>query len=252
MIYQDPLSALNPIQNIGKQISEALAVHGFGSGRDLKLRALTMLEEVGFPSPTAAYQSYPHQLSGGMRQRAMIAMALCPGPDILIADEPTTALDVTTQARIVTLLRNISEERKTALILITHDLGVAAGLCDEIHVMYAGRIVESARSVPLYTAPAHPYTEGLLAATLHLDADEREAPLTIPGQPPAPEHLPSGCAFHPRCHHSQELCRTTAPPRLELQGDRRSECHFAEEVLLKHAGQPTALSPGGPAGDWRE
>jgi oligopeptide/dipeptide ABC transporter ATP-binding protein len=228
LIYQDPMSSLNPVHSIGRQIVEAICTHEDVSRRVARARAVELLGEVGLPSPATRFDSYPHQFSGGMRQRVMIAMAISAGPDVLIADEPTTALDVTTQARIIDLLARLVEERDMGVILITHDLGLAASFCDDIHVMYAGRIVERSPAEPLFTRPVHPYTEALLSAICRLDYDVTQPIAAIPGQPPLPQKLPSGCPFHPRCPHAIARCKSEEPPPHLLPDGRSAECHLAE------------------------
>ncbi len=211
MIYQDPMSSLNPVFTVGAQIIEAIRIASGASAKQARSRAIDALNEVGVPEPSRRVDSYPHEFSGGMRQRVMIAMALSSDPDVLLADEPTTALDVTTQARVLDLLSRIVEERGLAVILITHDLGVAAGFCDEIKVMYAGRFVESAVVDALYAQPVHPYTEALLGAVCRLDADVAQPMTVISGQPPLPDRMPGGCSFHPRCSHAAARCATEEP-----------------------------------------
>jgi oligopeptide/dipeptide ABC transporter ATP-binding protein len=229
MVYQDPMSALNPVQTVGRQLEEAIRLHQPALGRSgARERAIELLNDVGVPHPERRVEQYPHEFSGGMRQRVMIAMAMCADPAVLICDEPTTALDVTTQARIMDLLDRLVEERGTAVVLITHDLGVAAGFCDRVQVMYGGRIVERADAEPLYRTPLHPYTEALLGAAVDLTLDlDRPIP-TIGGQPPLAGRLPEGCSFHPRCAFAQDRCRTEVPLLREVAG-RLVECHRADE-----------------------
>ncbi|HST42958.1 MAG TPA: ABC transporter ATP-binding protein [Conexibacter sp.] len=234
MIYQDPMRSLNPLHKVGDQISETIRLHTSLSRREAGARVLELLADVGIADAAAKARAYPHELSGGMRQRVMIAMALSADPEVLLCDEPTTALDVTTQRRIVELLVRISREREVAMVMITHDLGVAAGFCDEIAVMYAGRLVEQAPVRELYAAPRHPYTEALLGAACDLTLPlERPIP-TIAGQPPLPGQLASGCSFHPRCPYAQEVCVEQRPPlETAADGGGRVACHFAltrEEV----------------------
>jgi oligopeptide/dipeptide ABC transporter ATP-binding protein len=230
MIFQDGLSALNPVLSVGFQISEMIRAHTGASRRDGRSRAIELMDRVHIPSAAARYDDFPHQFSGGMRQRVLIAMALALSPDLLIADEPTTALDVTVQAQIMTLLAELQQESSMGLVLITHDLGVAAEVADQVAVMYAGRVVETAPADALYKAPAHPYTAGLLASVPTVTG--KGAPLTpITGSPPDVVRVPSGCAFHPRCPYVQDVCRSELPP-LVLAGadDRRSACHFWDRV----------------------
>jgi peptide/nickel transport system ATP-binding protein len=228
LVYQDPMSSLNPVHTVGRQIVEAIRAHEGVSRTVARARAIELLGDVGLPSPARRFGSYPHQFSGGMRQRVMIAMAISAGPDVLVADEPTTALDVTTQARIVDLLSRLVAERDMAMILITHDLGLAASFCDDVHVMYAGRIVEHSPAKPLFTRPVHPYTEALLSAICRLDVDVTQRIAAIPGQPPLPQQLPSGCPFHPRCPHAFERCVTDIPAPELLADGRMAECHLAD------------------------
>jgi oligopeptide/dipeptide ABC transporter ATP-binding protein len=230
MIFQDALSSLNPVFPVGWQIAETLRVQEGLSKTDARHRAIALMERVKIPGARARVDEYPHQFSGGMRQRVMIAMALARSPKVLIADEPTTALDVTVQAQIMDLLAELRRETGMAVILITHDLGVVAGVADRIAVMYAGRIVEHADVHSLYRAPAHPYTKALLASIPHGN-EAREELRTIRGLPPNLIRIPPGCAFHPRCWIAQPICSTTVPASLDLGNDRTSACHFAREVL---------------------
>jgi oligopeptide/dipeptide ABC transporter ATP-binding protein len=225
MIYQDPMASLNPLHRVGDQLGEAIRLHTGLDKRAARERTVELLDEVGIKDPASRARSYPHELSGGMRQRAMIAMALGADPEVLLCDEPTTALDVTTQRRIVELLLRISEQRGLALVMITHDLGVAAGFCERIAVMYAGRIVEQAPVDELYARPRHPYAESLLGAACDLTLD-LEAPIpAIPGRPPMPGELPQGCSFNPRCRYAQEKCHGVEPP-LEPHGSGAVACYF--------------------------
>jgi len=230
MVFQDALSALNPVFPVGWQIAESLIQRAGLSKADALARAVTLMEIVKIPGARARLGDYPHQFSGGMRQRVMIAMAIALDPKVLIADEPTTALDVTVQAQVMDLLAELSRERKMAMVLITHDLGVVAGVADRIAVMYAGRIVEHADVHALYASPAHPYTKGLLASIPRLDRRGEEL-ITIRGLPPNLTRIPAGCAFHPRCPYVQPVCLTEQPPEVVLDGGRTSACHFAREVL---------------------
>ena len=216
MIFQDPMTSLNPVHTIGKQLVEAVQLHRDVTVRVAKARALELLKAVGIPKAEARIDDYPHQFSGGMRQRVMIAMALINDPDLLIADEPTTALDVTTQAQILNLMKRLQEDFGSAIIMITHDLGVVAETADDVVVMYAAKVVEHANVHDLFNRPQHPYTWGLMGSLPRLEADT-ERLVQIPGQPPSLLRPPSGCRFHPRCPYVMGVCRTTDPP---LVGDR--------------------------------
>ncbi|MEV0268531.1 ABC transporter ATP-binding protein [Hamadaea sp. NPDC050747] len=230
MVFQDALSSLNPVFTVGNQISETLRKRKGMSKADAMTRAVELMDQVKIPAAKARVKDYPHQFSGGMRQRVMIAMSLAMDPKVLIADEPTTALDVTVQAQIMDLLAELRRDLNMAMILITHDLGVVADVADRIAVMYAGRIVEHADVHALYKNPAHPYTKGLLDSIPRLDAKGTEL-ATIKGLPPNLMRPPTGCAFHPRCQYAQDICVTTKPPLLDLGGGRTSACHFAKELL---------------------
>ncbi|MFF5437250.1 ABC transporter ATP-binding protein [Streptomyces achromogenes] len=230
MIFQDALSALNPVLTVGDQLGEMFVVHRGMSRRDARARAVELMERVRIPAAAQRVRDYPHQFSGGMRQRIMIAMALALRPALVIADEPTTALDVTVQAQVMDLLAELRREYRMGLILITHDLGVVADVADRIAVMYAGRIVESAPVHDLYRAPAHPYTRGLLDSVPRLDRKGREL-YAIKGLPPNPMRVPPGCSFHPRCPMARDVCRTDEPPLYEVPGGRGSACHFWRECL---------------------
>ena len=213
MIFQDPMTSLNPFLTIGQQMTEVTRRHLKFSKKDARNHAVEMLKSVGIPSPGRRIDDYPHQLSGGMRQRVMIAMAVSCGPELLIADEPTTALDVTIQSQILELLRKLQSENGLAITLITHDLGVIADSCRRVLVMYAGKIVEQADAETLFASPKHPYTRGLLASMPRLDAPESTRLTPIPGQPPNLAELPVvGCAFYPRCPLSHERCLSETPP----------------------------------------
>jgi peptide/nickel transport system ATP-binding protein len=222
MIFQDPMTSLNPVLDIRRQIAEAVITHQRVSPRQAESKAVDLLEMVAFPDAAQRSRSYPHELSGGMRQRVMIAMALANDPDILIADEPTTALDVTVQAQILELLHSLRLSRELAIVLITHDLGVVAGLADRVHVMYAGRIAESGPVVDIFHRPQHPYTVGLLASLPRLDRPEREL-VPIGGVPPRLHEAPVGCAFAPRCSFAVDSCRSQEPP-LEPVGESLVAC----------------------------
>lgn len=211
MIFQDPMTCLNPTVPIGKQIAEGLKIHLKASDSQARQRATALLEQVGIPAAAERVNSYPHQLSGGMRQRVMIAMALACNPKLLIADEPTTALDVTVQAQILELLSGVCQEFGTALILITHDLGVVAGMADRVVVMYAGKVVEEAPTEELFAHPRHPYTLGLLSSVPRLDEQRQTELRTIEGAPPDLLQPPPGCPFMPRCFFARNICRTMPP-----------------------------------------
>ncbi|HQF40166.1 MAG TPA: ABC transporter ATP-binding protein, partial [Opitutaceae bacterium] len=224
MIFQDPMTSLNPYLRISDQLIEPLLIHEKLSRRDALARGLAMLEAVGINDAAARLHHYPHEFSGGMRQRVMIAMALIARPELLIADEPTTALDVTVQAQILDLIRRLQRELGMAVIFITHDLGVVAGLCDRVQVMYAGRIVESATTTDLFARPHHPYTRALQRSIPALQPKGAEL-FTIPGLPPDLSRLPPGCPFAPRCEFAVEKCRTgDAPPLAETQPAHHSAC----------------------------
>ncbi|MEU4034679.1 ABC transporter ATP-binding protein [Streptomyces collinus] len=230
MIFQDALSALNPVLSVGDQLGEMFTVHRGMSRREARVRAVELMDRVRIPGAAQRVRDYPHQFSGGMRQRIMIAMAMALEPALIIADEPTTALDVTVQAQVMDLLAELQREYRMGLILITHDLGVVADVADRIAVMYAGRIVESAPVHDIYKAPAHPYTRGLLDSIPRLDQKGREL-YAISGLPPNLMHIPPGCAFHPRCPMARDVCRTDEPPLHAVSGTRGSACHFWRECL---------------------
>ncbi|MFG1707573.1 ABC transporter ATP-binding protein [Nonomuraea sp. M3C6] len=230
MIFQDALSALNPVFTVGWQISEMFRVHRGMSKREGMQKAIELMDRVRIPAARQRVNDYPHQFSGGMRQRIMIAMSIALDPEVLIADEPTTALDVTVQAQIMELLAELQRESQMGLILITHDLGVVADVADKIAVMYAGRIVENAPVHDIYKGPAHPYTKGLLESIPRVDLKGQDL-YAIKGLPPNLLDLPTGCAFHPRCPYRQDDCVTDVPPLHEISGVRGSACHYWREVL---------------------
>ncbi len=234
MVFQDALSSLNPVFPVGWQIAEMFRMHRGMNKSDAQAEAIRLMQRVQIPGAAQRVKAYPHQFSGGMRQRIMIAMAIALDPAVLIADEPTTALDVTVQAQIMQLLKDLQQERKMGLILITHDLGVVADVADRIALMYAGRIVEQADAFELYAQPAHPYTKGLLDSIPRLD-QKGETLSAIGGLPPNLMHIPPGCPFNPRCHYAQDICRVDPPPPLrEVVRQRLAACHFSE-LLLAHS-----------------
>ncbi|MEU0944947.1 ABC transporter ATP-binding protein [Streptomyces canus] len=230
MIFQDALSSLNPVLSVGDQLGEMFVVHRGMSKKDARAKAVELMDRVRIPAARERVKDYPHQFSGGMRQRIMIAMALALEPALIIADEPTTALDVTVQAQVMELLAELQREYHMGLILITHDLGVVADVADRIAVMYAGRIVEQAPVHDIYKAPAHPYTRGLLDSIPRLDQKGQEL-YAIKGLPPNLMHIPPGCAFNPRCPMARDVCRTDVPPLYEVDDRRTSACHFWTECL---------------------
>jgi oligopeptide/dipeptide ABC transporter ATP-binding protein len=228
LIFQEPASALNPVLTVGAQIAEGVRVHHRLSRRDAWRRAIEMLEAVGIPDAPECARHYPHQLSGGMQQRVLIAMALVCRPKLLIADEPTTALDVTIQAEILELVKGLQRQLGMAMLLITHNLGVVAETAERVYVMYAGQIVEEATTGELFARPAHPYTEGLLGAVPTLD-DPKQRLTAIGGQVPPATQWPGGCRFHPRCPYAWDRCRAEAPPLLDVGADHRARCWLVRE-----------------------
>ena len=225
-VFQEPMTSLNPLLTIGRQMTEAARLHLDLAASDADAKAVDLLSLVGIPEPKARMKAYPHQLSGGMRQRVMIAMALMCDPEVLIADEPTTALDVTTQAQILDLVKRLQERFEMAVVWITHDLGVVADFADRVAVMYAGRIVEEAPTRDLFASPSHPYTRGLLTARPRLGEPDVEL-ATIPGVPPDPRRLPAGCSFWPRCPYRADVrCETEMPPLREIAPGHRTRTFY--------------------------
>ncbi|MUK41704.1 ATP-binding cassette domain-containing protein [Aliivibrio fischeri] len=232
MIFQDPMTALNPVHTIGKQINEVLELHRPDFDKKQRLAySLEMLQKVGIPSPESRLHEYPHNLSGGMRQRVMIAIALACEPDILICDEPTTALDVTIQAQILELMKKLQDETGMSIIFITHDLGVVAEICDEVVVMYAGRVAEQAGIFELFDNPKHPYTQGLMASMPSLHLKPKTDLDTIPGTVPSLNEMPSGCRFSTRCKYKQNKCEVEVPGMNQVGALHQVSCHFSEALI---------------------
>ncbi len=227
-IFQDPMTSLNPVLTIGRQITESIKLHVGSSDDDANERAAELLTLVGIPDAAQRLKNYPHELSGGMRQRVMIAMALSCSPKVIVADEPTTALDVTIQAQIIELIRDLRERLNTSVIWITHDLGVIAGLADRVIVMYGGKIVEEAKVADLYASPSHPYTQGLLESLPRLDLQHQEL-VSIKGQPPSLLAEPTGCSFAPRCPHAFERCHDEVPSLTEIGSEHKVACWWDTE-----------------------
>ncbi len=236
MIFQEPMTSLNPVFSVGAQISEAVRIHQKVNRAEAWDRAIEMLKKVKVPSPEQRVKEYPHQFSGGMRQRVMIAMALACNPRLLIADEPTTALDVTIQAQILELLQELQADTGMSILMITHDLGVIAEVADDVAVMYASKVVEEAAVDELYANPRHPYTHGLLASRPVPGMNRSEPLRSIDGMVPSPLQFPTGCKFHPRCAFVQDLCRQEEPSLREIASGHLGRCHFADEIVY---GQPT-------------
>ena len=230
MIFQEPMTSLNPVLTIGRQITETLEAHDTVSKDEARKRALELLQLVGIPDPERRLSDYPHQLSGGMRQRVMIAIALSCKPKLILADEPTTALDVTIQAQILELMRDLSKKFGVALLIITHNLGVVARYADRVHVMYAGKVIESAGAREIYKNPRHPYTLGLLHSVPRLDQPRKTKLDPIQGQPPDLWNLPGGCSFRPRCKFAVERCAGEVPRLMEIGNEHRSACWVAESL----------------------
>jgi oligopeptide transport system ATP-binding protein len=235
MIFQDPMTSLNPFMKISKQLTEMTELHLGHTKAQAWAHAVRMLETVGIPDARSRADSYPHEFSGGMRQRVMIAMALSCEPELLIADEPTTALDVTIQAQILELIKKLKRETGTSVILITHDLGVVAGMTDHVIVMYAGKIFEKASTGELFARPGNPYTKGLLRSVPDPTAEQGKL-YQIPGLPPDVAHLKPGCPFAPRCDRVEDICKREFPPFVQLNADHYSLCHFAQEVYSESGG----------------
>jgi peptide/nickel transport system ATP-binding protein len=236
MIFQDPMTSLNPVHTIGRQLVEAVQLHRDVTKKVARARALELLKAVGIPRAETRIDDYPHQFSGGMRQRVMIAMALINDPDLLIADEPTTALDVTTQAQILKLMKRLQDDFGSAILIITHDLGVVAEVADDVIVMYAAEVVEQSNVYDLFNHPRHPYTWGLMGSLPRLDIDV-ERLTQIPGQPPSLLRPPRGCRFHPRCPYVMDICKTKDPELVPTQHDREhlQACHLDDETKDREA-----------------
>jgi peptide/nickel transport system ATP-binding protein len=234
MIFQEPMTSLNPVYTIGRQLFEMLVLHRGFSKKQARETAIEMLKKVHIPRAETMIDEYPHRLSGGMRQRVMIAMAMSCEPELLIADEPTTALDVTIQAQILDLMREMRDRQGTSILMITHDLGIVAEMCDRVVVMYAGQVVEQADVYTLFEHPSHPYTQGLLKSIPKVNADQRRLD-SIPGNVPMPGSVKQGCRFASRCPHTEAKCLADAPPLFELQGGQQSRCWLHQDTAVKEA-----------------
>jgi oligopeptide/dipeptide ABC transporter ATP-binding protein len=234
MIFQEPMTALNPVHQIGKQIGEVFRLHYRGmNDAEIIKESINLLDKIGMPDPKKRIHEYPHQISGGMRQRVMIAMALACRPDILIADEPTTALDVTIQAQILDLIHALQQDTNMSVIFITHDLGVIAEICDDVVVMYAGQVVENAPVLALFESPKHPYTKGLLASIPKLETKRKSRLSIIEGRVPSLDELPKGCRFSNRCPYVMDICKAESPPLIDIDGKHSASCYLLANVERK-------------------
>lgn len=235
MIFQEPMTALNPVHRIGRQIGEIFRLHYSGmNNAEIIKESIKLLDRIGMPDPEKRIHEYPHQISGGMRQRVMIAMALACRPDMLIADEPTTALDVTIQAQILDLIHELQQDTNMSVVFITHDLGVIAEICDDVVVMYAGKVVENASVIEIFESPKHPYTQGLLASIPKLETKRKSRLSIIEGRVPSLDELPKGCRFSNRCPYVMDICKTESPPLIEIDGNHAASCYLLADVEGKH------------------